>query len=33
MKIQINAICKMHDQIWAPQIKRGVHTKKVYINE
>ena len=28
MKIQINAICKMHDQIWTPQIKRDVHTKK-----
>ena len=32
MKIQINAICKMHDQIWTPQIKRGVHTRKVNIN-
>jgi hypothetical protein len=20
--------CKMHDQIWTPQIKRGFHTKK-----
>ena len=33
MKIQINTICKKHDQILAPQIKRGVHTKKVYISK
>jgi len=33
MKIQINAICKKHDQIWATQIKRGVHIKKVYISK
>jgi len=29
MKIQINAIYKMHDQIWTPQIKRN-HTKNLH---
>ena len=29
----MNAICKMHDQIQAPQIKKGVHTRKVNITK